>query len=59
MLSDLSGPVSKILTGSVVGSGSGNPFIVLIILNVIIAVLFSISYFNWEAKKKRVNKKKG
>ncbi len=46
------------LTGNVTGINNSNHFLALIVFNFIIAVLFSMSYLHWEAKKREISKKK-
>ena len=53
-LSSISEPFTKLFTGSVTGAAIGmNHVFTLIIINVVVALLFYMSYIRWEENKKR------
>ena len=56
LLAQLSEPFGSLLTGRVIGSGpGGNPLLVLILANVIIAILFYMTFVKLEGSKKTRN----
>jgi len=59
ILNKLSEPFFLLLTGNITGTNlQNNPIFILILTNVIIAGLFSLSYFTWEKNRKKETKKK-
>lgn len=51
VLNVISLPFSNLITGRVAGGvTSSNPLVILIVVNITIALLFYMSYVNWEAK---------